>query len=70
VSVKYIVPNSGFLSWYMAYPIKRLLFTIHYPRELELYKFIYGLNRSVVEENNDLAYTRYDLVHSCFSTMA
>jgi hypothetical protein len=52
VSVKYIVPNSRFMSWYMAYPSKGFLFTIHYPRELELYKFIYGLNRSVVEENN------------------
>lgn len=50
VSAKYKVRRDRFLDWYIVYPSKGLLFTIRYPKELELHRLVFGLNREIIEE--------------------
>jgi hypothetical protein len=52
VNVKYRAKSAKFLYWYMVYPSKGLLFTLHYPRELTLWRLVFGLNRNTTQEDS------------------
>jgi len=52
INVKYLAKRDKFLNWFMVHPSKGLLFTLHYPRELKLWRLVFGLNRSTIQEDS------------------